>query len=784
MESVEPEATASPFHDWNQRITAECYAPNAHARLLDAQGYLRALSNNYARMSFNFGPTLLDWLERYDVETYRAILQADRISQNRYHGHGSAMAQVYNHIIMPLASGRDKETEIRWGIHDFVHRFGRNPEGMWLAETAVDYETLELLAAHGILFTVLSPQQVERIRDPKTMQWTDVSSEMLDTTRPYRIRLASNLAITVFFYHAPLSRAVAFEGLLNNGADFAARLASGFTRGDEDGQIVNIATDGETYGHHHRFGEMALAYALEAIEHRPDVCLTNYGEYLAGHPAEWEADIRENTSWSCAHGIERWRSDCGCHTGLHPKWNQQWRQPLRDAMDGLRDAVVPLIDNAGRQWFKDPWAARNDYIEVLLSRDETHRQTFLHQHQAMALSEVERVQALALMELCRHLLLMYTSCGWFFDDIAGIEAVQVMKYAARAIELTNEVFGINLTASFTARLAQAVANETGDSGRRIFEEHVLPKQIDLARVAVHFSLIHVMSEDDRSGPETIYCYHVWQHHVRIWRSGAIVLKIGRVRVKSQLTLASQTFVFGALHLGDHNVSAGVRADMADDVVTAMEAQLGHAFDSAEFPEVLRLLDQWLQGRTYSLRHLFRDEQEAVMKHWVKQALFPTIEDNRQHYERHVPLMRFLKEIEEPIPQTFYDVAAVAIRANLEQALSQDPVRFDIIKRWIQEAKEWQIWREGEEVLDWVTRLIERLTRTVQVYAEDIKALEDLAQGVRLAYDLPMTVDLRFAQMAVFQLHQEAKTWHPALWHERMTELEKLLMIHADPQHID
>ncbi|HEX6496813.1 MAG TPA: glycoside hydrolase, partial [Acidobacteriaceae bacterium] len=361
LETVETQDSASPYHDWNERITAECYAPNGAARIVDSKNRILRITNNYARMSFNVGPTLLSWMQDKAPLTYAMIRDADRLSQRQFGGHGSAMAQVYNHMIMPLASTRDRETQIVWGIADFEHRYGRKPEGMWLAETAVDLESLDLLARHGIRFTILAPHQCARVRPlsgadaPSTViakdlttsadasevavmkaRWKETPEASVDTTQPYLVQTSPGHSIAVFFYNGPVSRAIAFDGLLNSGEAFADRLMGGF--GEREGaQLVHVATDGESYGHHHRHGEMALAYAFQLIE-EGDAKLTNYGQFLANFPPAYEAEIVENSSWSCFHGVERWRSDCGCNGG-RPGCNQKWRAPLREALDWLRDSV-------------------------------------------------------------------------------------------------------------------------------------------------------------------------------------------------------------------------------------------------------------------------------------------------------------------------------------------------------------------------------------------------------------------------------------------------------------
>ena len=352
LESVEFQDSAYPYHDWNERVTAECYAPNAAARILDGENRIVKITNNYSKISFNFGPTLLSWLQERFPRVYQSILEGDRESATRHAGHGSALAQAYNHMIMPLANRCDKVTQVKWGIRDFQHRFGRDPEGMWLPETAVDLQTLDILAEAGIKFTILAPRQASRVRRIGGRSWKDVSGDRIDPTRAYQVRLPSKRKMALFFYDGAIARAVAFEGLLGNGEQFATRLLSGLSQQRDWQQLMHIATDGESYGHHHRFGEMALAYALDYIEEKQLAKLTNYGEYLENNPPAHEVEIFENSSWSCVHGVERWKNNCGCNSGGHADWNQEWRGPLRQALDWLRDTLAPKYEEKARTFLK------------------------------------------------------------------------------------------------------------------------------------------------------------------------------------------------------------------------------------------------------------------------------------------------------------------------------------------------------------------------------------------------------------------------------------------------
>jgi alpha-amylase/alpha-mannosidase (GH57 family) len=470
LEKIERQPSAAPYHDWNERVAMESYAPNAAARVLDGSGRIARLVNNYARISFDFGPTLLSWLEREQPRTYAAVLAADRESRERFSGHGSALAQGYGHAILPLCNSRDKRTQVVWGIRDFEHRFGRAPEGMWLPETAVDLESLEILAEQGLRFTILAPAQAARVRPPGG-EWRSLGeSGHIDPSRPYRLSLPSGRQIALFFYDGPVSQAVAFENLLDNGEQFVERLLAAFPEGDGRPRLVNIATDGETYGHHHRFGEMALAYALLRLEADDAARLTNYAEFLERFPPDHEVEIQENSAWSCAHGLGRWQADCGCHTGGEEGWNQSWRQPLRAAFDWLRDRLAPAFEAAGGELLTDPWGARDDYVAVLLDRSPENVSRFLARHAARELRGDERARALELLEMQRHALLMFTSCGWFFNDLSGIETVQVLQYAGRALQIGKELFGDGLREGFLERLEAAKSNVAAmGSGRDIFE---------------------------------------------------------------------------------------------------------------------------------------------------------------------------------------------------------------------------------------------------------------------------------------------------------------------------
>jgi len=454
-ERIKKQESAHPYHDWNARITEEAYRPNAAARILGPGGEVEELVCNYARISFDFGPTLLRWMEKEAPDVYRTILEADQDSRIRFSGHGSAMAQSYHHSILPLANQRDRLTEVRWGIRDFTFRFGRKPEGMWLPETGVDLETLEILAGEGIRFTILCPSQAWKVRSGPDQPWIDVNGGRIDGRRPYRIELPSGRSIAVFLYQGHLAKEVAFNGMLHNGEVFAHALIRVLDGGPE-AQLASIATDGETFGHHHRFGEMALAYALRTIEGTEGIALTIYGEFLKQNPPTWEVRIHENTAWSCVHGLGRWSSDCGCNVLAPAGWNQQWRQPLRRSLNWLRDAVAGPFEEQASQLLVDPWAARDDYVALLLDTRKEAKEAFLNRWMRPRAANSKR--ALRLLELQRNALKMFTSCGWFFNDVSGIETVQILSYAVRVVELAEQLLGLEVWDAFLDHLDEARSN--------------------------------------------------------------------------------------------------------------------------------------------------------------------------------------------------------------------------------------------------------------------------------------------------------------------------------------
>ena len=679
LEDIEVQDSAHPYHDWNERITRECYAPNAASRVLDGEGRLVELIDNYRRISFNFGPTLLSWMERHAPEAYEGIRAADRASVRERSGHGNAWAQVYNHAIMPLASRRDKETQVVWGLRDFERRFGRKPEGLWLAETAVDTETLNVLIEHGIRFTLLSPQQARAVRPARRSAdaespesaWRDVSGGRIDPSRPYLWRSPAGGTIVLFFYDAPISRAVAFEGILNNGETFAARLTDGFSNDRQEPQLVHIATDGESYGHHHRFGDMALAYALKKLEQDRRLSLTNYGEFLDHHPPNWEVQIHEASSWSCPHGVERWRSNCGCRMGSHAHWNQEWRTPLRDSLNELAADLDRLFESRGADIFVDPWRARNAYIDVVLDRGPETLEGFWKSQTRRPLSPAEQLDALKLLEMERHRLLMFTSCAWFFDEISGLESTTVLLSTARALQLAAQFPGTDgLEESFLNRLAKAKSNiaEFGN-GREVYRRFDQPVVTDLPRMAAHQALRTANGGVDGG---RVYAYDFESKDVRADRAGGRTLTSGRLSVRSRVTGERMDAHYAVLHLGGHDFRCLLRSGDDAETFQDLRRSLAEQFARNDGETFFQAIRKEFGPHVYTLQDLLLEERRRMLSTVIERILGEFDQTHRRLVTENRTLIDYLQRADHPIPHAF----RLALESVLGRDLSAALARFN------------------------------------------------------------------------------------------------------------
>jgi alpha-amylase/alpha-mannosidase (GH57 family) len=671
LEEIELQDSAFPYHDWNEKITAQCYAPNAASRILDPDHRIIQIVNNYSKMSFNFGPTLLHWLERHRPATYQAILEADQQSRERFSGHGSALAQFYNHMIMPLANKRDKLTQVLWGLADFRKRFGRDPEGMWLPETAVDLETLDVLAREGIRFTLLAPRQARRVRRmSKGESWEDVSEQRIDPSMSYLCQLPSGRAICLFFYDGQISQEIAFGGLLQNGEAFAQRFLDGYSEERGQPQLLHAAVDGETFGHHQRHGDMALAYCLHYIESNNLARLTNYGEFLEKHPPTHLVEIWERSSWSCIHGIERWRENCGCSSGMHHGWTQAWRRPLREALDWLRDEAISIFEKLAPDHLRSPWEARNAYIEVVVDRARENADRFLGKHASGDLTREERTATLQLLEMQRNAMLMFTSCGWFFDEVSGIETVQILQYAAKVLQYAERRSGKSIETHFLERLERIPSN-LHRSAADVYELFVRPARLDLLRVGVHYavsSLFHEYSNDTE-----IYCYTIdrIKHDPR--KAGKHTMVIGQAKAISNITMEKEMFTYAVIHMGDHNINGGVRSFQGDDAFNFMRSDMLASFEKADIPDIIRLMDKHFGSNNFSLWHLFRDEQRNIINEILTFTYNEVESSYRRIYENCHAIMNFITGLHVPVPKFILVAAEVIINLDLKRLFeSEDP----------------------------------------------------------------------------------------------------------------
>ena len=726
LDAIERQPSAAPFHNWNERIHNECYRPNAFARVFNDRGEIVGIVNNYEYMSFNIGPTLMSWLEKHDVEVYQRILEADRKSCQRLNGHGNAIAQVYNHIIMPLANERDKYTQIRWGKADFKSRFGRDPEGMWLAETAVDYATLEVLIAEGIKFIVLAPSQAQRCRllptetDPSP-EWHEVGGSQIDPTRPYRCYLkrsqlsgvnghssgvngnlsdelpstndkgqitndqeqitTDNPYIDIFFYDGPISRDMGFSDVVFNSSHFAGRIGAA-VRGDRrQSQLISVATDGETFGHHKKGTEKTLAYAFTGEFPHWGWTVTNFAHYLSLNPPAWSVELKPVTAWSCAHGVDRWQDDCGC--GGASGWHLKWRRPLRDTLNWLRDRLIEVYEEHGRKYFSDPWQTRDEYVEVISSRTPENISRFLARHQTHELTNTEQIEALRLLEMQRHALLMFTSCGWFFEEISRPEGTQILRYAARALELAAEVAGVQLESGFLKQLALCPTNiDLFQNGTDVYRQLVVTAQVSFKQVAAHYAITSLFNghRQQNSNNNRVYCYSATEEDYHLERMGALTLAVGHLTLVSEITLESKDLVFAVLHLGGWDFHCCIQPSEGRRAYSQLKEKLFEVLQQASAAQTIMMMVHLFGEEAFSLQNLFAEERQRIMKLLSQETLSRLDQLYTQAYRDNYGVLMAFHRDELPAPQELQVAAEIALShkcmlalRGLEQDIS-DPMQ--------------------------------------------------------------------------------------------------------------
>ena len=651
-ERIDRQDSAFPYHDWNERITRECYYPNTCSRRLDVAGRIIDFVNNYEWISFNFGPTLLRWLEEKSPLTYERILEADRRSAERFGGHGNAIAQVYNHIIMPLASRRDQETQIRWGIKDFERRFGRTPEGIWLAETAINSETLEILIEFGFKFIILSPHQAEAVKEPDKKEWINVSDGSIKTGRPYRCyapdrgrKRKSKKYINIFFYHAQLAQDISFNHLLRNGDTLADRILEAYI--DSDGDLVSIATDGEVYGHHEPFGDMALAYLVSSAAGARGITITNFAQYLEEHDVTHEVRLKpgpsgEGTAWSCFHGVGRWKEDCGCKIDPARNWNQKWRSPLRESLNTLRDSLASIFEREAGELLKDPWKARDDYIEIFDSRDRERVSDFFARHSKRELTEEEVSRALSLLESQRNALLMFTSCGWFFDDISGIETVQILLYARRAIELAGTEHQKELEEKFVNILKDAKSNiPSAGSGADIYIRAVNEAKLSNETLIAQFSIFSHLFGPEDTGKVFGFDFSIIKEKVLTLDS--LTLRIARLYMTSPHTLKKTEHTYLLIVEEDKGFACFSKESSGEEDYKRLVELFESALEEKEVSTLRARALEYFDREPVTLKDLYQEEKEQVARALASKRLALVYETLEEIYKENREILSLLKE---------------------------------------------------------------------------------------------------------------------------------------------
>ncbi|MDI6786520.1 MAG: DUF3536 domain-containing protein [bacterium] len=676
-ETVEVEKSAFPYHDWNEKITYECYIPNALAKIKDEKGKILNIINNYSYISFNFGPTLLSYLEKNFPKEYKRIIRADKDSIKKNNGHGNALCQAYNHIILPLANYRDKATQIKWGVNDFKYRFGRMPEGMWLPEAAVNMEVINILIEEDIKFIILSPYQAKRICSLDKKEWIDVSRGRIDPKMPYRIFSKTQEKeknrtkyLEVFFYDGSTAKAVAFESLLISSKMFLEKIKSCFVL-ERNHQLFNIATDGESYGHHKIFGELCLAYLVSHELPRNNIKVTNYGHFLEMYPPKFEVEIEEGeggrgSSWSCFHGVERWISDCGCTTGSKTGWNQQWRKPLREALDALRDELINLFEEIGSIYLKNIWEARNDYIGIILNRNKRTISKFFKRHLKFEISKEEKVKVLKLLEIQRNAMFMYTSCGWFFADISGIETVQNLKYALRIIQLARDLGKVGLEGRFLAHLKHADSNlSIYKNGLDVYRRLVVPAMATLEKIVAQFSIL-LLFNSQLSG--NFYHYMIEVKNIVKKKLDMANVFAGLVKVTDGIVLETKSIMFFIVYLPDCIVQAYVKIVkdereyeiLKDKIDLTKREDILNGFKKVSLP---------LFGRKhYTLNDLFMDQREAIFSMIIKNKMDKLGVFNEDILEEYLPIAKEAKKLSISISLDIKNELEVALNYKINQII--------------------------------------------------------------------------------------------------------------------
>ncbi|MBR6162748.1 DUF3536 domain-containing protein [bacterium] len=753
LEYVEQQDSASPAHDWNTRVAQECYTPNSVSKIVDYKNRILDIVNNYSLMSFNFGPTLLSWLEKFAPYTYERIIKADMDSCARFKGHGNAIAQVYNHIIMPLANERDKYTQVIWGIKDFQTRFARMPEGIWLAETATDEDTLEVLMDLGLKFTVLSPYQAAKVRKIGEEEWKDVSWGNIDPGCAYKYFSKKNPKkfIYLFFYDGSISKSVAFDELLKDGNKFISRLKDGISDDRPYNQLVNIATDGESYGHHTKFGDMALSYVLKIRAENEGFEITNYGKYLEDEPVENEVQIKPVSSWSCAHGVGRWCDDCGCSTGGNYGWNQKWRKPLRESLNYLRDKFTQIYEEKMSEYTPDWDNVRNNYISVILDRNETDK--FFEDNFDKQLDKADKITILKLLELQRQSLLMFTSCGWFFTEISGIETVQILKYAARGLQLAQEFTSEDIETEFLKMLSEAQSNikEFGN-GADVYNRFVRPSIVSIKQIAALWAISSLFEEYDKT--VKLYCYKITCLAYKKLSKGKNSFIVARIEVQSLITQEKFDFAITTLQYSEVDFHCAMKEFNSASDFTKLSKDLCEVYTNGTFTEVIRKLDEVFGHDYYNLRDVLVEDRRKILNSLIVSKRRKFADSYKQAYQDNKASMLSFIELGLDVPEEYKLSARFTLSlefnkifrdAELDLAEEKPMLK---AKEIISEAKTFNITIDKTFTEKFFAeKLLKRMRKFIKVF--DSHTLETVFDLFKYIEELELKSDLSEAQNLYF-----------------------------------
>jgi hypothetical protein len=522
-----------------------------------------------------------------------------------------------------------------------------------------------------------------------------------------------------------------------------------------DDQLVHIATDGESYGHHHSHGEMALAYALHYLESNQLARLTNYGEYLANHPPTMEVELHESSSWSCPHGVDRWRRHCGCNSGGRPGWNQHWRKPLRQAFDWLRDRLAPEFENRARTFFRDPWAARDDYVKVILDRSDENLQSFFDQHACRALGQDEWVTCLRLLELQRHAMLMFTSCGWFFDELSGIETVQTIQYAGRALQLARDLLELDLEGQFLDILARARCNipEHGN-GRRVYDMFVRPAIVDREKVGAHYAVSSVF--ETYPDQARIYSFTCTREHQHVLEAGRYRLVMGRAQIRFEITRNADVLSYGILHLGDHNLNCGVRVYQGPAAYELLTQEMSEAFGRADFAQIIRLMDRHFGESNYSLKTLFRDQQRKILNQILASSQEDVESRLRQITDAYTPLLRFLEDLGAPLPAALHAASNFILNADLRRQFESDDFDPARVRQILANSRSSRVELNWPSLAYVAQGNLERCMLSLAASPDDTALLSRTADVAALARELPFELNLWKTQNTYYEMLRDVR----------------------------